>query len=97
MRKNSKKATIPQIVNNEKFELPPQFLNMLDEFNGGGYLLFLKDTMGRTTVHSKYDDALHQLGMLCFAKNYLKVHKKISKRHTKAAILNNLEDGDALV
>lgn len=53
-------------------------LDDLNEFSGGGYILFIYDQNSSPKVHANFDSAAHGLGMQKFMQNWLSLVDNIS-------------------
>lgn len=67
--KNSKPSKkLP--IRNHKFEIPQQYLSVLDEFSGGGYCLIILNEFGVPQVYNSFDTPGHALAVTKFCKEY---------------------------
>ncbi len=57
-------------VRKGKFEIPEQFLNSLDEFSSGGYVLIVANEVGDPQVYASFDGDLKAMGLAKFGKDY---------------------------
>lgn len=67
--KNSKPNT-KLAVRQRTFVLPEQFLNSLEEFSSGGYVLIMGNEHGNPMIYSHFDGGIQGRGLTKFAKDY---------------------------
>lgn len=54
----------------KEFELPDAILSQLNEYSGGGYILFSFNEQGEPTVYCQFDNAAYALASQCYVKNW---------------------------
>lgn len=57
-------------VRRETFVLPQQFLNALQEFSSGGYVLICGNELGDPMIYSHFDGGIQGRGLAKFGKDY---------------------------
>jgi hypothetical protein len=57
----------------EKFRVPDSILSELNEYSGGGFILFIYDNEGRPKPYATFDDPARGLGMQKYIQNWLAV------------------------
>lgn len=67
-------------VRREKFELPEQFLNSLEEFSKNGYVLIIGNEFGEPEVYSHFDGPIQGMGITKFGKDYF---TKVDRQFTQ--------------
>ena len=60
-------------MSKKQFQLPDKILNELNEFSGGGFILFIYDQESSPRIYADFDSAAHGLGMQKFVQNWLSV------------------------
>lgn len=66
--KNSGPNANPKL---KPFELPAAFLNSLNEFSSGGFILIMGNEVGDPQVFSHFDGGLQGIGLVKFGKEFL--------------------------
>ncbi len=69
IKKNSKKNKFLP-VDSTPFRLPQQFLNSLNEFSEGGFVLVIGGKGGDPQIYSNFDNVAYRLGLLKFCADY---------------------------
>lgn len=54
----------------KEFEIPEAILSQLNEFSGGGYILFSFNEFGEPTVYCQFDNSVYALASQCYVKNW---------------------------
>lgn len=87
MKISQKKVLVKNSKPNKKlairkstFVLPEQFLNSLEEFASGGYVLIIGNEFSDPQVYSHFDGSIQGIGLAKFGKDYF---KKVSERFTE--------------
>jgi len=57
-------------VRENNFHLPQQFLNALNEFSCGGYVLILGNSLGDPHVYTQFDGGIQGRGLTKFGKDF---------------------------
>jgi hypothetical protein len=57
----------------KNFCIPEEMLQKLNEFSGGGYILFIYDENSCPHTYAQFDTAAHGLGIQKFIQNWLNV------------------------
>ncbi len=79
MKKNSRPNPIP-LKPEEKFEMPSQVLNMLNECTKGGYILLYVNESGNPDVITECDSEIVALGLQKFGVEYFNTIDNAYKR-----------------
>ncbi len=70
-----------------KFVVPENFLRQLNEFSGGGFILFIYDENQNPQPYACFDTRAHGLGMMKFVENWSEAVHSINVESTANAIL----------
>lgn len=76
----------------EKFHVPKKTLDDLNEFSGGGYILFIYDQESKPRVYANFDSPAHGLGMQKYLDNWSALVDTVNLE-TSLEDLNNCEEG----
>lgn len=77
-----KKTSAPKILplpEKVHFQIPESFLNQLNEFCGGGYILIYVNQEGQPQVEAEADSPIVSLGLQKFSKDYFDSVDKFGK------------------
>lgn len=91
--KEMKEANVPV---KRGFSIPAKFLNQLNEFTNGGFILFTFDESGSPKVYSQFDSDTHALGLFAFLNFYANSMNEIHQNTVTGTIIdpNMGEDED---
>lgn len=96
MEKNSKPTAnkLFRVPKFKKFSLPEGFLNQLNEFSGGGFVLLLKDDKGDISTYSKFDTSSDALSMIKFGTDWFGSQEAASQFQIGRMACGNNQYGD---
>jgi hypothetical protein len=57
-------------IRKDKFVIPEQFLNTLEEFSNGGFILIIGNEAGEPQAYSHFDGGIQGMGLAKFGKDY---------------------------
>lgn len=66
----------------KQFDVPNSTLTQLNEFSGGGYVLFIYDQNNCPKIYANLDSPAHGLGMQKFIQNWLAVVDTVNLEST---------------
>ena len=72
-----------------KFEIPNAFLEQLNEFSGGGFLMFSFDEDGNPQMSCNFDSIPHATAMHTYILSWAKAVAEINHSITKQVLLSD--------
>lgn len=81
-------------MSKNNFHIPESFLKELNEFSGGGFILFTYDQESNPKVYASFDSAAHGLGMQKFMQNWLSLVDTVNLESSMQEISDMGEDED---
>lgn len=82
----------------EKFVFPERFLNQINEYSNGGFLLINFDAEKNPCVYFNFDDNLSSLAILSYAENWCQAMKSVNNsiltESLKDAFIKDNQDED---
>jgi len=81
-------------MSQNKFQIPDKTLGELNEFAGGGYILFIYDQEGVPKIYADFDTVGHALGMQKFIENWQSIVDTANLEASLEEINNPSQDGE---
>lgn len=75
------------MATNNGFVVPKETLERLNEFSGGGFILFIYDENQNPRPYAKFDTMAHGLGMQRFLENWVEAVHNINVDNTTQALM----------